>query len=118
MKIPDTAKIQSADLRVRDLQTMFEFYTGMIGLKEIERTDDSSFLSANGNYPYLLKLTEDKNAPVRIRGTAGLFHLAYKFPNRKELARVFMRLFDHKAKFQGFSDHIVSEAIYLADPEG
>ncbi|MDZ4711679.1 MAG: VOC family protein [bacterium] len=118
MKIPDTAKIQSADLRVRDLQTMFEFYTGIIGLKEIERTDDSSFLSANSNYPYLLKLTEDKNAPVRIRGTAGLFHVAYKFHNRKELARVFMRLFDHKVKFQGFSDHIVSEAIYLADPEG
>ncbi|MDQ3022209.1 MAG: hypothetical protein M3R36_16800 [Bacteroidota bacterium] len=53
-----------------------------------------------------------------MQGTTGLFHLALRFPNRIELARVFLRLFDNKLKFQGFSDHLVSEAIYLTDPDG
>ncbi len=118
MKIPDNTKIQSVELRVKDLDRVFNFYSGLIGLKEIERKDSASFLSAGGKYPYLVKLVEDKNAVQRPYNTTGLFHTAIRFPNRKELARVFMRLFKHKIKFQGFSDHIVSEAIYLADPEG
>lgn len=118
MKIPDSTKIQSAELRVKNLDKTFNFYSDMIGLKEIERKDNTSFLSANGKYPYLIKLVEDKNAVERPHNSTGLFHTAIRFPNRKELARVFLRLFNHKYKFQGFSDHIVSEAIYLADPEG
>lgn len=118
MKIPDNTKIQSIDLRVSDLKNSLDFYSDFIGLKEIERSDNVSYLSPDGNYPYLIKLVEDKTAPVRMNGTTGLFHLALRFPNRKELARVFLRLFNFKIKFQGFSDHLVSEAIYLADPDG
>lgn len=117
-KIPDNTKIQSIDLRVRDLKTSLDFYSGQLGFKEIERRNDVSFLSANGNYPYLIKLVEDKSAPVRIKGTTGLYHIAILFPDRKELARVFLRLFNANQKFQGFSDHLVSEAIYLSDPDG
>lgn len=118
MKIPEKAKIQSADLKVRDLNLTAEFYSELLGLKLIEKSKSEVMLSADGNLPYLIKLIEDKNAAVRIKGSPGLYHIAFRFPNRKELARVFLRLFDKKIKFQGFSDHLVSEAIYLSDPEG
>lgn len=118
MKIPDNTKIQSIDLRIRDMNTSLDFYSNQIGLKEVERAGGVSFLSTDGNFPYLIKLVEEKDALVRMQGTVGLFHLALRFPSRKELAKVFMRLFNNKLKFQGFSDHLVSEAIYLADPDG
>lgn len=118
MKIPDNTKIQSIDLRVRDLETSLNFYSHLLGFKEIERKGNNSFLSASGDYPYLIKLVEDKNAKPKPPRTTGLYHLAIRFPSRKELARVFLRLFDNKIKFQGFSDHLVSEAIYLSDPDG
>lgn len=118
MKIPDKTKIQSVDLRVKELETSLNFYSRLIGLKVAEQIGKTVFLSADGNYPYLIKLEEDNTAIRRPAGTTGLFHTAIRFPSRKELARVFLRLFDNKIKFQGFSDHLVSEAIYLADPDG
>lgn len=117
MSIPDKTKIQSADLRVSDLKNSLKFYTDLLGLKVIESGESFSLLSANGQMPYLIKLVEDKNAKPRRSDTAGLFHIAFRFTSRKELARVFMRLFKHNFKFQGFSDHLVSEAIYLSDPD-
>src|SRR5215216_889970 len=117
MKIPDTTKIQSVDLRIKNFDESLNFYSNLIGLKVVEQKDNTAFLSATGNYPYLISLHEDKNASRRSYGTTGLFHTAIRLPNRKELARVFLRLFDNGIKFQGFSDHIVSESIYLADPD-
>ncbi|MBK8551451.1 MAG: VOC family protein [Ignavibacteria bacterium] len=117
-KIPDSTKIQSIDLRVRDMKTSIDFYCRQMGFREIERNDNTVLLSSNGSFPYLFKLVEDKKAPVRIKGTTGLYHIAILFPNRKELARVFLRLFNDGVKFRGFSDHLVSEAIYLDDPDG
>lgn len=118
MKIPDNTKIQSVDIRVNDLGRTLDFYNEFIGLKVIETAGNSVFLSATGESPYILGLHGDKDAVKEPRGTTGLFHTAIRLPSRKELARVFLRLFERKVKFQGFSDHIVSEAIYLADPEG
>ena len=122
MKIPNNTKIQSAELRVKNLDKALNFYSHLIGLKEAghedNRENNISYLSAGGKNPCLIKLVEDKHAAERPAGTTGLFHTALRFPSRKELARVFLRLFNHKVKFQGFSDHLVSEAIYLADPEG
>jgi catechol 2,3-dioxygenase len=117
MKIADNTKIQSVDLKVKSLDESLNFYSNLIGLKIIEQTGGIAYLSANGNYPYLISLHEDKGAIHRPYGSTGLFHTAIRLPNRKELARVFLRLFDNKIKFQGFSDHLVSEAIYLADPD-
>ncbi len=116
--IPEKTKIQSIALRVTDLKKMIDFYSGLIGFKEIKRDGKESFLSATGKRPYLIKLSEVKAIEPKIRHSAGLYHTAFRFPNRKELARVFMHLFNKKVKFQGFSDHLVSEAIYLSDPEG
>ena len=116
--IPDKTRIQSIDIRVRDLKDSLNFYSDLIGFKIVDQNDFEAFLSSTGVLPYIIKLTEDKSAPVRIKGSTGLFHMAFLFPNRKELARVFMRLFKNNIKFQGFSDHLVSEAIYLLDPDG
>jgi len=117
MKIPDNTKIQSVDLKVKDLASSLHFYSELMGFKIISQTQNSAQLSATGDLPYLLQLTEDKNAIHKPKGTTGLFHVAIRLPNRKELARVFLRLFGSKIKFQGFSDHLVSEAIYLEDPD-
>jgi catechol 2,3-dioxygenase len=112
LKIPDETKIQSIDLRVKDIESSMKFYSELIGLKEISRNSDTVQLSANGEEPYLICLNEDKSAVPKHKSSTGLFHTAIRLPNRKELARVFMRLFDNKLKFQGFSDHLVSEAIF------
>ena len=117
MKIPDETKIQCVDLRVKNLEASLNFYSELIGLKLIETINNTAFLSANGGYPYLISLTGNPDALPRHKGATGLFHTAIRLPNRKELARVFLRLFNNKIKFQGFSDHLVSEAIYLADPD-
>lgn len=117
MKIPENTKIQSAELKVKDLKTSLNFYSHLIGFKIINQTESTAELSATGKLPYVLKLTEDINAVYRHKGTTGLFHIAIRLPNRKELARVFLRLFKERVKFQGFSDHIVSEALYLQDPD-
>ncbi len=117
MKIPDDTKIQSVDLKVKDLKTSLNFYSHLMGFKIISQNETSAMLSANGSLPYILQLHEDKNAIHKPYGSTGLFHIAIKLPNRKELARVFLRMFENKVKFQGFSDHLVSEAIYLEDPD-
>lgn len=118
MTIPVNTRIQSIDLKVKDLSKMLEFYSDMLGFRILKNDNTTALLSANGELPYLIKLTEDKNASARIPGSPGLYHTAFRFRNRKELGRVFLRLFKNKIKFQGFTDHIVSEAVYLADPEG
>ncbi|MCC6866665.1 MAG: VOC family protein [Ignavibacteria bacterium] len=117
MKIPDNTKIQSVDLKVKNLERSLNFYSNLLGFKIISNINNTAILSAAGELPYLIKITEDKNAVWRLPGTTGLYHIAIKLPDRKELAKVFMRLFENKTKFQGFSDHLVSEAIYLKDPD-
>ena len=117
MKIPDNTNIQSIDLRVRDLESSLHFYSHLLGFKILEKKENYASLSATGNAPYIIKLVEDKTAKFTHRDNTGLYHVAIKLPSRKELARVFLRLFDNDVKFHGFSDHLVSEAIYLADPD-
>ncbi len=117
MKIPDNTKIQSVDLKVKDLKTSLNFYSHLMGFKIISQNETSAMLSANRSLPYILQLHEDKNSIHKPYGSTGLFHIAISLPNRKELARVFLRMFENKVKFQGFSDHLVSEAVYLEDPD-
>jgi catechol 2,3-dioxygenase len=90
----------------------------MIGFRLIEKSDGNAYLSANGKYPYLLNLEVNKNAKPLDRHSAGLYHTAFRFPDRNSLGMTFLHLHENKVKFHGFSDHIVSEAIYLGDPDG
>lgn len=102
-------------LTVANFGRSLPFYTGNIGLK---------LLSQNGNEAVLgtverplLQLVEQPGTTVP-RGTTGLYHFALLVPSRVELAKTFKNLVETETEFQGFSDHSVSEAIYLGDPDG
>ena len=114
---PDTA-IGYIHLRVANLKEELGFYQDLLGFKEVKKENSSVYLSANGQLPYRMILTEDKKAPPRLSNSTGLFHLAIRVPSRKELAKTFLRLHENNYPFHGFADHGVSEALYMADPEG
>jgi catechol 2,3-dioxygenase len=118
MKIPDNTKIKSVDLIVNDMESSLNFYNKLLGFKVIEKNSTKAYLSSNGEYPYLISLDENKTAGPVNRHGAGLYHTAFRFPDRKSLAKEFLHLHENNTKFHGFSDHIVSEAIYLGDPDG
>jgi catechol 2,3-dioxygenase len=109
-------RIGRVRLKVRDLETVARFYQAVLGLTAIETGDRSMTLGADG-VP-LLELAEDAAlAPCDPR-QAGLFHTAFLLPTRADLARWAAHAAEVRVPLQGASDHIVSEALYLADPEG
>lgn len=116
--LPAETTIDFLHLTVRNLQAMSSFYIELLGFREIGRTGFSVSFSASGKAPAQLVLTHQPNAQARSPRSSGLFHVAYLFPDQKELAQAFLRLYRQGYPFQGFADHGVSEAIYLADPEG
>lgn len=116
--LPDGTHIGYVHLRVNNLDRVLTFYQELLGFAVVFRTEAEVGLSATGRLPLLLLLTEDKSAPRRGRRSPGLFHLAIRFPERKELAKTLLRLIRAGYPLQGASDHAVSEALYLADPDG
>lgn len=103
-------------LVVRDLDRVGDFYQKILGLGLIDRTADGIRLGAGGTV-----LLELRSAPAASPGhtrTAGLFHTAFLLPTRRDLAQWLLHAANAGARLQGASDHLVSEAIYLADPEG
>ena len=114
--IDPATEIGRVTLTVRDLDGERAFYERVIGLDQLAASEGRVVLGA-GTRP-LVELVEDRAAPPRPPGTTGLFHLAILVPDRAELARSLQRLIDARWPLQGASDHLVSEALYLADPEG
>lgn len=102
-------------LNVANLKKMLTFYQDIIGLKLHRQEDNTAYLGVGGED--LLALNHTPNAP-RVGGITGLYHFAILLPSRAALARSLKRLADTQTPLQGLSDHFVSEAIYLADPEG
>jgi len=117
-RLPAATQIGYAHLQVADLDHALKFYQELVGFKTISRDYETATLSATGKFPAHFLLTARAGAKPRPPRTTGLFHNAIRFPNRRELARVFRRLIEQGWPFQGFADHIVSEALYLADPDG
>ncbi|HSI68295.1 MAG TPA: VOC family protein [Planococcus sp. (in: firmicutes)] len=107
--------ISQVGLKVLDLKGMAEFYQKTIGLQIIAETEDSVSLGAGGNV--LLKLHSADNLEPKLARFAGLYHFAILLPNRKELGKVLLHLHAQGIRL-GSSDHLVSEALYLSDPEG
>lgn len=101
-----------------NLDVMRRFYREVIGLREIGRLSGTARFSASGKEPALLVLRQDPAFVPRRPAAPGLFHSALLYPDRKELARAVRNVGEHNWRFQGFADHGVSEAVYLADPEG
>jgi catechol 2,3-dioxygenase len=113
---PDTA-IGAVRLTVADLDRQQRFYEQAIGLRTLERDGAVVRLGAEPGR-VLVELVHRPDAPPRRRRTTGLFHLALLVPDRPELARALRRVAAAGATFSGASDHLVSEALYLDDPEG
>ena len=113
---PDT-HIGSVHLTVNDLDQQQSFYEQAIGLRELERDGQTVRLGPEGG-PVVLELTGDPDAPRRPRGTTGLYHFAILVPGRADLGQALRRVVDAGWRFTGASDHLVSEALYLNDPEG
>ncbi len=114
---PD-AGIAYIRLSVNDLKKSEAFYGALLGFREVARTDSEVALSPTGQLPFHIHLKENPEAERPLRGSAGLFHVAIRFSDRKELAKALLRLIENRYPIQGASDHAVSEAIYLADSEG
>ncbi|WP_221132131.1 MULTISPECIES: VOC family protein [unclassified Rhizobium] len=110
------AYIDQSHLVVTDLTVVSGFYQSMLGLKVIEKTASGQVLGV-GDLP-LLTLTTAKDAAIAPRNAAGLFHTAFLMPDRAELARWLRHAANNNVVLDGASDHLVSEAIYLSDPEG
>jgi catechol 2,3-dioxygenase len=113
---PDT-HIGSVHLTVADLEQEQSFYEQAIGLHELARDGQTVRLGPEGG-PVVLELTGDPDAPRRARGTTGLYHFAILVPSRPDLGEALRRVIDAGWRFTGASDHLVSEALYLNDPEG
>jgi catechol 2,3-dioxygenase len=118
MTLPSETTISFVRFNVRNLDAICSFYTQLLGFRVIGRTESTARLSASGVEPATVILEHRPDAPSRSPDTAGLYHVAYLFPDRKSLAQAFLRLYQQEYMVQGFADHGVSEALYLADPEG
>jgi len=116
--LPAATQIGHAHLQIAGLNRALKFYQELVGFKAISRDHETAMLSASGKFPAHIILSARADAKPKPPHTTGLFHNAIRFPNRRELARVFRRLIEHGWPFQGFADHIVSEALYLVDPDG
>lgn len=112
--IPPQTQIGCVHLTVRDIARQVEYYERSIGLRARSR-DGAVQLGAGGEA--LLTLWENPQA-IRSRRTTGLFHFAILLPSRPSLARTLAHLIQTKTPIAGASDHGVSEALYLSDPEG
>ena len=113
-------RIGHVHLRVADLERAIRFYNGVLGFEITMRYGASAaFLSAGGYHHHIgLNTWESLGGQPPAAGTTGLYHLAILYPTRAELADALKRLIAAGVPLQGASDHGVSEALYLADPDG
>ncbi|GLX69363.1 VOC family protein [Paenibacillus glycanilyticus] len=113
---PDTT-LGAVKLKISDLTQSLRFYTEVVGLRILEKTDASAALTADGKTALVLleQIPDAIVAPERRR-TTGLYHYALLLPNRKELGIVLKRLIAHRIPL-GQADHLVSEALYISDPD-
>jgi catechol 2,3-dioxygenase len=113
---PDT-DVGAVRLTVSDLERSRSFYERALGLRATETDDGTVALGVDGEPP-LIELAGDAGAPARPRPSTGLFHLAVLLPSRRDLAVALRRLVEARVALDGASDHLVSEALYLHDPDG
>lgn len=107
-------------LKVSDLERALAFYCGVLGFELRQRiADEAAFLSAGGYHHHIaLNTWESRGGAAPPKSATGLFHLAILYPDRAALADAYRRLRDADIVLTGASDHGVSEALYLDDPDG
>jgi catechol 2,3-dioxygenase len=118
--VDPAVRIGHVHLKVAHLDRALAFYHGVLGFEITMRMGDSAaFLSAGGYHHHIaLNTWESENGGPPARGTTGLYHLAILYPTRAALAVALRRLLENKIALEGASDHGVSEALYLRDPDG
>ena len=126
-EISPKTSVAHVKLKVSDIQRSLNFYEKLLGFKPIGRvTDENAFLSTDesSDQNYLIHLSKVANEHIinkreQLAKRAGLFHIAILLPNRKYLANVFRHLTENSDKlfFDGAADHLVSESLYLRDPD-
>ncbi len=111
-------KIGPVSLRVRNPNLMLEFYEKDLGFKVLRSEGNTYALAPRDETQPTLILKNDAKAEVAPRDAAGLYHFALLVPDRRSLADVYVSVGNAGVIFDGFGDHLVSEALYLTDPEG
>jgi catechol 2,3-dioxygenase len=112
-------RIGHVHLKVADLERSLGFYCGILGFELMLRYGSgAAFVSAGGYHHHIgLNTWDSKGGPPPPAGTTGLYHLAILYPSRKALADALRRLTESGVSLDGASDHGVSEALYLRDPD-
>ncbi|MFN2432940.1 MAG: VOC family protein [Gemmatimonadota bacterium] len=107
-------------LKVADLDRALSFYVGVLGFDLVARlSDEAAFVSAGGYHHHIgLNTWESRHGSSPPPGHTGLYHVALRYPTRRDLAVAVRHVLDAGVRLQGATDHGVSEAVYLADPDG
>ncbi len=113
-------RIGHVHLKVADLERSLAFYCGVLGFQVMQRMgDEAAFISAGGYHHHIgLNTWESRGGVAPPYGTTGLYHAAILYPTRAALADALYRLTQAGIRLDGASDHGVSEALYLHDPDG
>jgi catechol 2,3-dioxygenase len=115
--IDPQTRIGAISLRVADMDMSLQFYQKVLGMHVHQQHDGQVWLGPQDGQA-ILCLQAAPGAPRPRRDATGLYHVAYLYPSRQALGNALRRLVTTRWPLQGFADHLVSEAIYLADPEG
>lgn len=118
--VPAQTRIGHVHLKVSDLDKSIKFYNGLLGFEvTMMYGNQAAFLSAGGYHHHIgLNTWHSKNGEPAPTNSTGLYHVAIVYPNRKDLAAILSRIIQAKYPLGGASDHGVSEALYLNDPDG
>jgi catechol 2,3-dioxygenase len=122
-RIHPSTKIGYVSLNVSDIEKSLEFYQSLLGFRKVAKSsNDRALLSSDGNPSHLVELlqaNQEGQSNSRVAKKAGLSHLAILLPERKHLADMLRHLSDKRDQvyFDGLADHLVSEAIYIRDPD-
>jgi catechol 2,3-dioxygenase len=119
-KLPEQTRIGHVHLKVADIKRSLAFYCDLLGFElMVTYGDEAAFISAGGYHHHIgLNTWYSKGLPAAEVRSVGLFHSAILFPTRKDLGVILQRLIDANYPLTGASDHGVSEALYLDDPDG
>jgi catechol 2,3-dioxygenase len=117
--VPAGTDIGHVHLKVADLDRALAFYCGVLGFELQQRVgDQAAFVSAGGYHHHIgLNTWESRGGSPPPPGTTGLYHVAIRYPSRADLAGALRRLMEARVELDGASDHGVSEALYLRDPD-
>jgi catechol 2,3-dioxygenase len=119
-RIDPNVHIGHVHLKVAKLQRALDFYCGVLGFELTQRYgEEAAFVSAGGYHHHIgLNTWESRDGSPPPKGATGLYHFAILYPTRAALADALRRLMQANISLEGASDHGVSEALYLSDPDG